>query len=154
VFHHRSQIPHIGIVCETFSSCISLVAQSDFISILPQELGCDPLLAHRLVMLPVVESLPKAAYYLIQRRDSRQTPLTESLITQFRREARINFRMKQIKTGLPTSAGPIVHTAVYPSASPAYYIRGAGLLSYNRLFPKWQCSDRSSSQKFNLNTVI
>ena len=88
VFSHRSQIPQIGVVCETFSSCISLVAQSDFLSILPQELGCDPLLAHRLVMLPVVESLPKAAYYLIQRRDSRQTPLAESLITQFRREAR------------------------------------------------------------------
>ena len=88
VFTHRSQIPRIDVVCETFSSCISLVAQSDFLSILPKELGCDPLLAHRLVMLPVVESLPKAAYYLIQRRDSRQTPLTESLITQFRREAR------------------------------------------------------------------
>ncbi|MDU1295342.1 MAG: LysR family transcriptional regulator [Enterobacter hormaechei] len=87
-FSHRSQIPRIGVVCETFSSCISLVAQSDFISILPQELGCDPLLAHRLIMLPVVETLPKAAYYLIQRRDSRQTPLAESLITQFRREAR------------------------------------------------------------------
>lgn len=40
------------------------------------------------IMLPVVETLPKAAYYLIQRRDSRQTPLAESLITQFRREAR------------------------------------------------------------------
>lgn len=37
-------------------------------------------------MLPVSEILPKAAYYLIQRRDSRQTPLTASLITQFRRE--------------------------------------------------------------------
>jgi LysR family transcriptional regulator of abg operon len=33
------------------------------------ELGCDPLLAHRLVILPVAESLPKAAYYLIQRRE-------------------------------------------------------------------------------------
>ncbi|QMM52780.1 LysR family transcriptional regulator [Enterobacter sp. RHB15-C17] len=88
IFRHRSQIPQIGVVCETFSSCISLVAQSDFLSILPQELGCDPLLAHRLVMLPVEEILPKAAYYLIQRRDSRQTPLTASLITQFRRHAR------------------------------------------------------------------
>ena len=88
VFKYRSQIPQIGVVCETFSSCISLVAQSDFLSILPQELGCDPLLAHRLVMLPVAETLPKAAYYLIQRRDSRQTPLTSSLITQFRRHAR------------------------------------------------------------------
>jgi len=88
VFKYRSQIPRIDVVCETFSSCISLVAQSDFLSILPQELGCDPLLAHRLVMLPIEEPLPKAAYYLIQRRDSRQTPLTSSLITQFRRHAR------------------------------------------------------------------
>lgn len=88
IFRYRSQLPQIGVVCETFSSCISLVAQSDFLSILPQELGCDPLLAHRLVMLPVEEILPKAAYYLIQRRDSRQTPLTASLITQFRRQAR------------------------------------------------------------------
>ena len=88
VFKYRSQIPRIDVVCETFSSCISLVAQSDFLSILPQELGCDPLLAQRLVMLPIEEPLPKAAYYLIQRRDSRQTPLTSSLITQFRRHAR------------------------------------------------------------------
>ncbi len=88
IFRHRSQIPHIGVVCETFSSCISLVAQSDFLSILQKELGCDPLLAHRLVVLPVEEVLPRAAYYLIQRRDSRQTPLTASLITQFRRHAR------------------------------------------------------------------
>lgn len=88
VFKYRSQIPRIDVVCETFSSCISLVAQSDFLSILPQERGCDPLLAHRLVMLPIEETLPKAAYYLIQRRDSRQTPLTSSLITQFRRHAR------------------------------------------------------------------
>lgn len=88
MFSHRQQIPHIGVVCETFSSSISLVAHSDFLSILPQELGCDPLLAQRLVMIPVKEPLPKATYYLIQRRDSRQTPLTDSLITQFRRHAR------------------------------------------------------------------
>jgi LysR family transcriptional regulator of abg operon len=88
VFNNRAQFPNIGVVCETFSSSISLVAQSDFLSILPQELGCDPLLANRLVMLPVKESLPKATYYLIQRRDTRQTPLTASLITQFRRHGR------------------------------------------------------------------
>lgn len=88
VFINREQFPNIGVVCETFSSSISLVAQSDFLSILPQELGCDPLLANRLVMLPVKETLPKATYYLIQRRDTRQTPLTTSLITQFRRHAR------------------------------------------------------------------
>lgn len=88
VFINRELFPNIGVVCETFSSSISLVAQSDFLSILPQELGCDPLLANRLVMLPVKETLPKATYYLIQRRDTRQTPLTTSLITQFRRHAR------------------------------------------------------------------
>ncbi|EET7257396.1 LysR family transcriptional regulator [Escherichia coli] len=82
----QAQTPQVGVVCETFSACISLVAKSDFLSILPEEMGCDPLHGQGLVMLPVSEILPKAAYYLIQRRDSRQTPLTASLITQFRRE--------------------------------------------------------------------
>jgi len=54
---------------------------------LPEELGTDPLIAHRLVMIPVLEPLPKAAYYLIQRRDTQQTPLAISLITQFRRQS-------------------------------------------------------------------
>ncbi|HEA6303457.1 TPA: LysR family transcriptional regulator [Escherichia coli] len=82
----QAQTPQVGVVCETFSACIRLVAKSDFLSILPEEMGCDPLHGLGLVMLPVSEILPKAAYYLIQRRDSRQTPLTASLITQFRRE--------------------------------------------------------------------
>lgn len=82
----QAQTPQVGVVCETFSACISLVAKSDFLSKLPEEMGCDPLHGQGLVMLPVSEILPKAAYYLIQRRDSRQTPLTASLITQFRRE--------------------------------------------------------------------
>lgn len=87
LFSHCAQIPTVGEVCETFSSCISLVAQSDFLSILPEELGPDPLIAHRLVMIPVVEPLPKSAYYLIQRRDAQQTPLAASLITQFCRQS-------------------------------------------------------------------
>ena len=65
----QAQTPQVGVVC-----------------ILPEEMGCDPLHGQGLVMLPVSEILPKATYYLIQRRDSRQTPLTASLITQFRRE--------------------------------------------------------------------
>ncbi|PLL35155.1 LysR family transcriptional regulator, partial [Klebsiella pneumoniae] len=77
-----------GIVCETFSSCISLVVKSDFLSILPVELGNDPLMADKLVMIPIREVLPTATYYLIQRRDTRQTPLTASLITLFRRQSR------------------------------------------------------------------
>ncbi|MGU3412727.1 LysR family transcriptional regulator [Enterobacteriaceae bacterium C34A] len=93
LFSHRAQIPNVGVVCETFSSCISLVAQSDFLSILPEELGTDPLIAHRLVLIPVAEPLPKAAYYLIQRRDAQQTPLAAALITQFRRQSQQLFRV-------------------------------------------------------------
>ncbi len=60
----------------------------DFLSILPVELGNDPLMADKLVMIPIREVLPTATYYLIQRRDTRQTPLTASLITLFRRQSR------------------------------------------------------------------
>ncbi|MFO5574339.1 hypothetical protein ACLBPA_26495, partial [Klebsiella pneumoniae] len=55
---------------------------------LPVELGNDPLMADKLVMIPIREVLPTATYYLIQRRDTRQTPLTASLITLFRRQSR------------------------------------------------------------------
>ncbi|MCE0812297.1 LysR family transcriptional regulator [Buttiauxella sp. W03-F01] len=88
LFHKRSEIPNVSVFCETFSACISLVAQSDFLSILPAELGDDPLLAHRLKQIKVVETLPNATYYLIQRRDVTQAPLTTALINQFRRECR------------------------------------------------------------------
>ncbi len=64
------------------------VVKSDFLSILPVELGNDPLMADKLVMIPIREVLPTATYYLIQRRDTRQTPLTASLITLFRRQSR------------------------------------------------------------------
>ncbi len=87
-FEQLGREPKVGIVCETFSSCISPVVKSDFLSILPVELGNDPLMADKLVMIPIREVLPTATYYLIQRRDTRQTPLTASLITLFRRQSR------------------------------------------------------------------
>jgi LysR family transcriptional regulator of abg operon len=60
------------------------------------------MIADKLVMIKVSETLPKATYYLIQRRDTRQTPLTASLITQFRRQSRNCFpprRRGQIVAG-------------------------------------------------------
>ena len=92
MFAHRAQAPDIGVVCETFSSCISLVAQSDFLSILPEELGTSALISHRLAMIPVAEALPTAAYYLIQRRDAQQTPVAATLINLFRRQSRTLLR--------------------------------------------------------------
>lgn len=88
MFNQAGLAPKVDIVCETFSSCISLVVKSDFLSILPVELGNDPMMADKLVMIPIREALPKATYFLIQRRDTRQTPLTASLITLFRRQSR------------------------------------------------------------------
>ena len=87
-FAHRSQLPTVSVVCETFSSCISLVGQSDFLSILPEELGSGELLTQKLVKIPIKEPLPVAEYYLIQRRDVQQTPLAAALINLFRREGR------------------------------------------------------------------
>ena len=94
----------MGIVCETFSSCISLVVKSDFLSILPVELGNDPLMAAKLVMIPIREVLPTATYYLIQRRDTRQTPLTASLITLFRRQSRQFIPNSSVALTLPANA--------------------------------------------------
>ncbi|STS78717.1 DNA-binding transcriptional regulator [Klebsiella pneumoniae] len=54
-FEQLGREPKVGIVCETFSSCISLVVKSDFLSILPVELGNDPLMADKLVMIPIVK---------------------------------------------------------------------------------------------------
>ncbi|EMH4160980.1 LysR family transcriptional regulator [Pluralibacter gergoviae] len=88
LFLHRDQVPDISVVCETFSSCISLVGQSDFLSILPQELGTSPLITQQLAMIPIAEPLPVATYYLIQRRDTQQTPLAALLINLFRRQSR------------------------------------------------------------------
>lgn len=82
----QAQTPQVGVVCETFSACISLVAKAIFSAYCLKKWAAIPCTDKGLVMLPVSEILPKAAYYLIQRRDSRQTPLTASLITQFRRE--------------------------------------------------------------------
>lgn len=65
---------------------VSLVTQSDFLSVHPAEFGNAPLLAHRLKRTDVVESLPQVTYYLNQRRDTTSAPLTAALMNQFRRQ--------------------------------------------------------------------
>lgn len=82
------EILRVSVVCETFLSCISLVAQSDFLSVHPAELSNDPLLAHRLKRADVGESLSQVTYYLNQRRDTTSAPLTAALMNPFRRQCR------------------------------------------------------------------
>ena len=86
-FEQLGREPKVGSSAKR-SHPASAVVKSDFLSILPVELGNDPLMADKLVMIPIREVLPTATYYLIQRRDTRQTPLTASLITLFRRQSR------------------------------------------------------------------
>lgn len=56
----------VGIVCEMFLFCISLVVKSDFFSILLVELGNDLLMVDKLVMIFICEVLFIVIYYLIQ----------------------------------------------------------------------------------------
>lgn len=71
--------------CETFMACTSLVAQSDFISILSVDVIDDPILGRSLVALTLDEPLPKAIFYLIQRKDTTLTPMSSYMAQLFRR---------------------------------------------------------------------
>ena len=65
--------------------CTSLVAQSDFISILSVDVIDDPILGRSLVALMLDEPLPKAIFYLIQRKDTTLTPMSSYMAQLFRR---------------------------------------------------------------------
>lgn len=84
LFADHNMLPKISVSCETFMACTSLVAQSDFVSILSRDVICDPVLGNQLVPLAICEPLPKAAFYLIQRRDQTLTPMGSYLARLFR----------------------------------------------------------------------
>lgn len=76
--------PAISVTCETFMACTSLIAQSDFVSILSSDVIGDPILGNQLVALNIKEVLPNATFYLIQRKDSTLTPMGAELARLFR----------------------------------------------------------------------
>lgn len=80
--------PSISVTCETFMACVSLVTQSDFVSILSQDVIADPLHGNQLVALNLKEKMPKAAFYLIQRKDTTLTPMGAHLARLFRMHCR------------------------------------------------------------------
>ncbi len=88
LFAARGIVPQVSVTCETFMACTSLVAQSDFVSILSQDVISDPILGNHLVPLTINESLPKAAFYLIQRKDTTLTPMSARLAQLFRQQCR------------------------------------------------------------------
>ncbi len=85
LFGERGMAPKIVVTCETFMACTSLVAQSDFISILSVDVIDDPILGRSLVALTLDEPLPKAIFYLIQRKDTALTPMSSYMAQLFRR---------------------------------------------------------------------
>lgn len=85
LFGNMGMAPAIVVTCETFMACTSLVAQSDFVSILSVDVISDPILGHHLVALELDQPLPKATFFLIQRRDTALTPMGAYLAQLFRR---------------------------------------------------------------------
>ncbi|EXU75600.1 LysR family transcriptional regulator [Erwinia mallotivora] len=88
LFTDMGMTPSISVTCETFMACISLVTQSDFVSILSQDVIADPIHGNQLVALNLQEKMPKATFYLIQRKDSTLTPMGAHLARLFRMHCR------------------------------------------------------------------
>lgn len=76
--------PHVSVTCETLLSNISLVTKTDFISILSRDITRDPILGDRLRVLELDKPLPKATFYLIQRKDTMLSPMGAQLAKLFR----------------------------------------------------------------------
>ena len=85
LFGERGMAPKIVVTCETFMACTSLVAQSDFVSIISRDVIEDPTHGGQLISLELDEALPKATFYLIQRKDTALTPMSAYMAQLFRR---------------------------------------------------------------------
>ncbi|MDY0928532.1 MULTISPECIES: LysR family transcriptional regulator [Pantoea] len=85
LFGERGMAPKIVVTCETFMACTSLVAQSDFVSIISRDVIEDPTHGGQLISLELDEPLPKATFYLIQRKDTALTPMSAYMAQLFRR---------------------------------------------------------------------
>lgn len=81
--------PAITITCETFMACASLLAQSDFVSILSQDFFTDALVGHQLIALKLREKMPVATFCLIRRKDTALTPMGAQLARLFRQQSRM-----------------------------------------------------------------
>lgn len=84
VFNEMEVEPDISVICETFMSCTSLIANTDFLSVLSVDMINDPVIGQSLVALDLDLPLPKATFYLIQRRDTTLTPMAAHLAQLFR----------------------------------------------------------------------
>ncbi|MEH0834721.1 LysR family transcriptional regulator [Pectobacterium cacticida] len=84
LFNTLPRQPHVSVTCETLLSTMSLVARTDFISIMSRDIAEDPILGGRLRVLELDTPLPKAHFYLIQRKDTLLSPMGAQLAKLFR----------------------------------------------------------------------
>lgn len=85
LFGERGMAPKIVVTCETFMACTSLVAKSDFVSIISRDVIEDPVHGGQLIALDLDDPLPQATFYLIQRKDTALTPMSAYMAHLFRR---------------------------------------------------------------------
>lgn len=84
VFSMMDKPMSFSVTCETLIGCMSLVAQSDFLTIVSVDTIDDPLFEQQFVALNLTEKLPYATFALVQRRDHTLSPAGEHLARLFR----------------------------------------------------------------------
>ncbi|MDC9590816.1 LysR family transcriptional regulator [Xenorhabdus sp. XENO-10] len=83
-FSSLNKPPVFSVTCETLMSCMSLVAESDFLTIVAVDVVNEALFDQQFVALNLAEQLPFAIFGLVQRRDTKLTPSGEHLARLFR----------------------------------------------------------------------
>ncbi|MDX7986889.1 LysR family transcriptional regulator [Xenorhabdus sp. 12] len=76
--------PVFSVTCETLMACMSLVAASDFVTIVAVDVVAEAQFDQQFVALNLEEQLPFAIFGLIQRKDTKLTPAGEHLARLFR----------------------------------------------------------------------
>lgn len=84
MFSEMEVEPKVSVVCETFMSCTSLLAKTDFLSVLSSDIINDPVIGPSLAALDLDLPLPRATFHLIQRKDSTLSPMAAYLAHLFR----------------------------------------------------------------------
>ncbi|MGC1302162.1 MAG: LysR substrate-binding domain-containing protein [Caulobacteraceae bacterium] len=86
--HLKLPPPRVALTCESFPTVLELIPKTDLVALFPESLTANPLVAARMVPIPVEEPPPTTSLSLIKRSGVPLTPVAEHLATHFRRIAR------------------------------------------------------------------
>ncbi|WP_192457829.1 LysR family transcriptional regulator [Musicola keenii] len=88
IFATMPHAPQVSVTCETLTSCISLVIKTDFLCALSRDVLNASVLGSHLVEIELEQQLPKASFYLIQRKGTMLSPMGAQLARLFRQYCR------------------------------------------------------------------